>query len=221
MKTNFYLASLSVVIAIFLFTGCGNSNKNKDMKKEFDAFIKKYEDTIAKLDKEANLAYWNASISGKSEDFQKNADVENLRNKKLSNKDDFALLKKIKESNQITDSTQKRELDVMYNIYLEKQADEKKMESIVNLENEIEKKFNTFRTVIGKDTLTDNKIEEITVVGNGTKLSHKVIGKISWSPVPGLVYIDVPSNVLDKYVTVLKLKLDKPLKLYRGHGGFE
>ncbi len=65
-----------------------------------------------------------------------------------------------------------------------------------------------------------NKIEEITVVGNGTKLTHKVIGKISWSPVPGLVYIDVPANVLDKYITVLKLKLDKPVKLYRGQGGF-
>lgn len=66
----------------------------------------------------------------------------------------------------------------------------------------------------------DNKIEEITVVGDGTKLNHKVVGKISWSHVPGLVYIDVPENVLDKYVTVLKLKLDKPVKLYRGRGGF-
>jgi len=66
----------------------------------------------------------------------------------------------------------------------------------------------------------DNKIEEITVVGNGTKLTHKIVGKISWSHVPGLVYIDVPSNVLDKYVTVLKLKLNKPVKLYRGQGGF-
>lgn len=66
----------------------------------------------------------------------------------------------------------------------------------------------------------DNKIQEITVVGNGTKLSHKIVGKISWSHVPGLVYIDVPVNVLDKYVTVLKLKLDKPVKLYRGQGGF-
>jgi alpha-L-fucosidase len=66
----------------------------------------------------------------------------------------------------------------------------------------------------------DNKIQEITVVGNGTKLSHKIVGKISWSHVPGLVYIDVPSVVLDKYVTVLKLKLDKPVKLYRGQGGF-
>ena len=64
-----------------------------------------------------------------------------------------------------------------------------------------------------------NKIENITVVGNGTHLNHKVVGKISWSPVPGLIYIDVPESVKDKYVTVLKLKLDGKLKLYRGQGG--
>jgi alpha-L-fucosidase len=64
-----------------------------------------------------------------------------------------------------------------------------------------------------------NKIEEITVVGNGMKLQSKVVGKISWSPVPGLVYIDVPATVADKYITVLKVKLDKPVSLYKGHGG--
>lgn len=66
----------------------------------------------------------------------------------------------------------------------------------------------------------ENKIEEISVVGNGTKLNHKIVGKISWSHVPGLVYIDVPENTLDKYVTVLKLKLKNPIRLYRGQGGF-
>ena len=65
----------------------------------------------------------------------------------------------------------------------------------------------------------DNKIKEITVLGNDAKINHKVVGKISWSPVPGLVYIDLPEVALDKYVTVLKLKLDKPVKLYRGQGG--
>jgi alpha-L-fucosidase len=35
-----------------------------------------------------------------------------------------------------------------------------------------------------------NKVESVTVVGNGTQLKSKVVGKISWSPVPGLVYID-------------------------------
>lgn len=65
----------------------------------------------------------------------------------------------------------------------------------------------------------DNKIISIEVLGNGAKLTSKVVGKISWSPVPGLVYIDVPANVLDKYITVLKVTLDKPVKLYRGKGG--
>ncbi len=65
----------------------------------------------------------------------------------------------------------------------------------------------------------DNKIENITEVGSGANLKHKIVGKISWSPVPGLVYISLPETALDKYVTVLKVKLDKPIKLYRGQGG--
>ena len=65
----------------------------------------------------------------------------------------------------------------------------------------------------------DNKIISIEVLGNGATLKSKVVGKISWSPVPGLVYIDVPATILDKYITVLKVTLDKPVKLYRGKGG--
>ena len=65
-----------------------------------------------------------------------------------------------------------------------------------------------------------NKIAGIRVLGNGSRLTHKVVGKISWSPVPGLVYIDVPENVQDKYVTVLKVELEGKVKLYRGKGGF-
>lgn len=67
----------------------------------------------------------------------------------------------------------------------------------------------------------DNHIEKITVVGEGSELKHKIVGKISWSHVPGLVYIDVPVSVNDLYMTVLRLDLDKPLKLYRGTGGFD
>ena len=66
-----------------------------------------------------------------------------------------------------------------------------------------------------------NKIKDITVLGSNVKLSHKIVGKISWSHVPGLVYIQLPeTSALDKYVTVVKLKLDGPIKLYRGQGGF-
>jgi len=64
-----------------------------------------------------------------------------------------------------------------------------------------------------------NTIKDISVLGSGVKLKHKIVGKISWSPVPGLVYIEVPTGVQDKYVTVLKLILDGSVQLYKGKGG--
>lgn len=66
----------------------------------------------------------------------------------------------------------------------------------------------------------DNVIKDVQVLGTPYHLSHKIVGKISWSSVPGIVFIDVPEKYTDSYMTVLKLKLDKPLKLYRGHRGF-
>ncbi len=65
----------------------------------------------------------------------------------------------------------------------------------------------------------ENQIKDITVLGSSIQPTHKIVGKISWSHVPGLVYINLPETSLDKYVTVIKLTLDKPIKLYRGQGG--
>ena len=66
-----------------------------------------------------------------------------------------------------------------------------------------------------------NKIESVEVLGTHKKLEPKIVGKVVWSKVPGLVFIDVPDAVKDPYITVLKIKLDGPLKLYRGTGGLE
>ncbi|WP_289055453.1 alpha-L-fucosidase [Carboxylicivirga marina] len=63
-----------------------------------------------------------------------------------------------------------------------------------------------------------NKINRIWVVGNGTKLSHKVIGKQYWSAVPGITYIDLPHKVLDNEMTVIAVLLDGELDLYRDKG---
>ena len=63
-----------------------------------------------------------------------------------------------------------------------------------------------------------NRINRICVVGNGTKLSWKVMMKQYWSAVPGLIYIDVPGKVLDDQVTVLAVLLDGKADLYRKDG---
>jgi alpha-L-fucosidase len=67
----------------------------------------------------------------------------------------------------------------------------------------------------------NSAIKDIQVLGSSQHLQPKIVGKISWSPVPGLVFINVPEKVKDPYMTVLKLQLDGPVKLYRGHGGLQ
>ena len=60
-----------------------------------------------------------------------------------------------------------------------------------------------------------NKVNRIWVVGNGTKLSHKVVGKQYWNSVPGMLYIDVPEETQDKDVTVIAVLLKGKVDLYR------
>lgn len=60
-----------------------------------------------------------------------------------------------------------------------------------------------------------NKVNRVWVVGNGTKLETKIMMKAYWSTTPGLLYIDVPREVLDKEVTVLAVLLDGPVDLYK------
>ncbi|MEN8122880.1 MAG: alpha-L-fucosidase [Bacteroidota bacterium] len=64
-----------------------------------------------------------------------------------------------------------------------------------------------------------NKINRIYVVGNGTILKHKVFSKVYWNKYPGVTYIDIPENVLDKYYTVLAVVLEGKVELYREHTG--
>jgi alpha-L-fucosidase len=65
-----------------------------------------------------------------------------------------------------------------------------------------------------------SEIESITVLGTNTSVPYKVVGKIDWSYVPGTIYMDVPIAALDPEISVLKIQLKQPMKLYRGKGGF-
>jgi alpha-L-fucosidase len=73
-------------------------------------------------------------------------------------------------------------------------------------------------TVQLKGLMSD--IQSITVLGTNTSVPYKVVGKIDWSYVPGTIYMDVPVSALDPEISVLKIQLKQPMKLYRGKGGF-
>jgi peptidyl-dipeptidase A len=161
-----------IVLFILVITAynvfCQESEKDK-MKNELTNFIKNFEAEIIPAFRNANLADFNASISGKSEDYQKAASLEVKLTKIYSNKEYFAKLKKIKDSGLITEEPLKRELDVLYNSFLGAQTDEKELEEIIKLQSEIENKFSTFRAEVNGKKLTDNEIEDILKSSTDTK----------------------------------------------------
>ncbi|MDH5826464.1 alpha-L-fucosidase [Sphingobacterium faecium] len=60
-----------------------------------------------------------------------------------------------------------------------------------------------------------NTIARIRIVGEGSMIGHDIFNKLYWSSTPGIVYIDVPKERLDKRMTVIAVLLDKPIELYR------
>jgi peptidyl-dipeptidase A len=80
-----------------LLSSCGKKEQipggNTDAEKDFSEFVKALETKTVPLFKEMNLAYWNASISGKKEDFEKNAELQNKYAAIFSDKSSFEKLK--------------------------------------------------------------------------------------------------------------------------------
>ena len=63
-----------------------------------------------------------------------------------------------------------------------------------------------------------NQVNRIWVVGTGTRLNWKVVGKAYWSEVPGLLYIDLPEKAQDDQVTVVAVLLKGAVDLYGEKG---
>jgi len=155
------------IFVISFFSGC---LKKEDMTEEFKRFVKDYETKVVPLYTDANTAYFNATISGKEEDYKKAADLQVQLSKIYASKADFAKLKRFKDSNTIQDELLNRQLIKIYNAYASSQIDEKKLEEMIRLQNETEKKFSTFRANVNGKKITDNEVENTLKTSNDSKL---------------------------------------------------
>jgi peptidyl-dipeptidase A len=123
-------------------------------------FIAEHEARIKPLEIAVNLAWWNANISGKNEDFQAKEQAQNKLDQALANRERFAELKAIREGKP-ADPLVKRQIDVLYLIYLEKQVDPELLKRITSKANAIEQAFNVFRAQVGDKTYTDSEVRQI------------------------------------------------------------
>ncbi len=133
----------------------------KTTAEEFKAFKSALEKSYIPLAKKVALAYWTASITGKTEDWSRYEQLMKKQSAMLSDKAAFARLKFIKESKEVVDPVASRDLETIYLSYLGNQVDTAKLDAVTELGAQIEKRFNNFRTEHAGKRLTDNDVLEI------------------------------------------------------------
>jgi peptidyl-dipeptidase A len=138
--------------SLILF-GCGHNIKEKQLEK----FIAVHTEKVEPLTTKANLAYWDASTTGKTQDYDKLNKLQLGISKIYSNSQDYSFLKDTKKSGQVKDARLVRQLDKLYYAYLRNQIEPQLLEKLVDLDTRIQEKYNTFRgTIDGKKvTMSD------------------------------------------------------------------
>ncbi len=156
----------SIIFSVFLVLLCGSNTvmANPATTEAAKKFIAEHEKRIRPLDVAAGLAWWNANISGKDEDFKKKEEAQNKIDEALANRKVFAELKKLKEGRDkgdIDDKTIARQIDVLYLIYLEKQVDPALLKKITAAANSVEQTFNVYRANVGGKEMADSEVRKV------------------------------------------------------------
>jgi peptidyl-dipeptidase A len=127
-------------------------------------FIAAHDAKFKPLDRRAGIAWWDANISGKDEDFTRKEEAQNAIDAALADAQKFAELKALHEAatkGDIDDKILARCIDVLYLMYLEKQVDPALLKKIVAAANTVEKTFNVFRAKVDGKEMPDNDVREV------------------------------------------------------------
>ena len=197
MKTLSNLVMM-LTISVIVF-GCEPITKEQQMQKFVTAHVQK----IKPMDKETSLAWWDAAVSGKAEDYDKVSKLTLKIRQVYSSRKDFVFLKEMRESGQIKDTVLARQLEVLYNAYLRNQIEPELLKQIVDLGTEIEKNFSIFRGTIEGKKVTDNEIKEIL-----KKETDSSSRKLAW-----LASKQVGVEVAEDIIRLVKLRNKAARKL--------
>jgi peptidyl-dipeptidase A len=154
MKTLCIVALLTAALVVL---GCAAQPEPARFENFTDRHVKK----LRPLEKQANLVSWEAETTGKPEAYSRLSKLAYKLNMLYANAEDFAYLSKLRQSGQVKEPSQVRQLDLLYRAYLENQIPPQLLKRIVDAGTKVTEKFNTFRGTIDGKKVTNNEILEL------------------------------------------------------------
>lgn len=171
-RRSFLLAG-GATVAGLLTPDAAIADAADDAKK----FIAEHEQNVRPLEIAAALAWWQANITGKDEDFKKKEEAQNRIDAALSNKETFAKLKAVKEArdkDQLKEPLLARQIDLLYLAYLEKQVEPSLLKQITAKANTVEQQFNVYRANVDGKEMADSEVRSVLKTSTDSGIRQKV-----------------------------------------------
>ena len=158
-------ASLVLAAAVLGRPGSARAGEEPPALARARAFIASHEARVRPLEKESQLAWWRANVTGDDAEFKAKEDAQNRLDAALADGPRFAELKKIRaELSATPDATDlrlvARQIEVLYLQYLEKQVDPELLRKMTAKSNAVEKAFNVYRAKVDGKEMTDSEVRK-------------------------------------------------------------
>jgi len=170
---------LSMALSASTLPAATSVNRAKDV-------IHDHESAVRQLQKTANLAWWDANLSGKEADFTRKENLQNQLDAVLHNQKRFREIESLKNDAFLPGESPllARQIELLYYAYQPAQMDAELNRQLNAKSNEIEKVFNTYRAEVAGKSYTANEIGEVlknsvdSVLRKEAWESSKKVGKL-------------------------------------------
>ncbi len=181
-----------LLLLFILSVSCLNEKQQSELILRH--YIDKNVDLIRNFSMESTVALWNANLSGNQSDYKKLLELEFVFNNSNQNKSgqfapdkfvsftenvftkekDFELLRKLKNSELITDPMLKRQLTVLYQSFMGPQLEENRYKKLRFAETQLWQSYSTNQVVVGDKKYVGAQLDSILKYSTDTAILRKV-----------------------------------------------
>ena len=151
-------AAITAVVA----AGCRmNTKSNAAIEAAAAAVIEEHVSLYRPLEVAWSEAWWEASITGSEEAYDRMSEAEVETLKVSSDRDRFAKIESIYNDRGLKDPALKRQIEILYRDYLTNQLPEELLTEITEIKNRGKKGYSTFRPVVRGAELDPTEVQRI------------------------------------------------------------
>ena len=186
------LSAMFFFALLFSFVGCAHNAEERQLQEFITAHVARVEP----LSDQANLTYWDASTTGKSEHYDRLSELQIEIRQIHSDPREYTFLKDVRKSGRVKDAGLARQLDKLYYAYLQNQIEPPLLKRTVDADTDVQEKYNNFRGTMEGKKITNSEI--YTILTTSKDIRER---ELAWKASK-----QVGDAIIDDFLQLVKLR---------------